>query len=184
MSDVQLGLAIGGVTFALVGVWYLQANLTWARLLEVDDPRLAYDPVRDPVGWARGGAYRIRTWLARLRVRDDRTEVEQWRVRTLNRFVVWMVLSTVALFVGDAIAGQIVTFVRASFERYGPGFGTLSVIVIGSILAYYSAYLGRALIAFGNGRRPGAIELAVSIGGIVAALIGMAIFPNLDTSKP
>jgi hypothetical protein len=183
MNAIQLALLIGGLTFALLGLWYGRANRTWTRLLAADDPRLAYDPVRDPAGWARGGRYRVATWLANLRGRDERAAVEQWRVRTLNRFVVWISLSAVAFLVGGPIVGLILTFVRTAIQRYGAGFGLLSVVVLGFIFVYYSAQLGRTLIAFGNGRRPSAFELAVPLGGIVAVLIAMAILPNLDLSK-
>lgn len=184
VTAIELSLVVGGVTFVAVGLWYLRANRNWTRLLSADDPRLVYDPVRNPVGWAAGGPYRVRTWLVRLRVRDERPAVEFWRVRTLNRFVVWIGLFTFAFLAGDALVRHIATFARASIERYGSGFGILSIAVVGFILVYYSAQLGRTLFDFGNGRRPTSIELAVAVGGITAALIGMAIMPYLDLSKP
>lgn len=181
---MELTLLLTGLTFVIVGLWYLRANRNWTRLLAADDPRLAYDPIRDPVGWAVGGPYRVRTWLARLRVRDERAAVERWRVRSVNRFVVCIGLSASAFVAGGALVGHIATFARASIERYGSGFGILLVAVAGFVLVYYAAQLGRTLVDYGNGRRPTGIELAVTVAGITAALIGMAIMPNLDLSKP
>lgn len=115
---------------------------------------------------------------------DERAAVEYWRVRTVNRFIVWVGLSAFALLAGGGLVGHIATFARVSIERYGGGFGILSLAVFGFILVYYAAQVGRTLFDYGNGRRPTGIELAVAVGGVTAALIGMAIMPNLDLTKP
>jgi hypothetical protein len=184
MNTIQLGLIVGSLMFVALAPWYLRANRSWTRLLSVEDQRLAYDPVRDPGGWFSGGTFRLSTWLARLRVPDKNPEIEHWRVRTLNRFVVWLGLSAAAFLVGGELVRYVVTFARASIERFDSGFGVLLVVVVCFVLLYYSAQLARTLIDFGNGRRPTVTELAVTIAGITAALIGMAIMPSLDLSKP
>ena len=184
MTGIELSIIVGGLVFVLVGIWCVQANRNWTRLLAAEDPRLAYDPVRDPAGWVRGAGYRARTWLARLRVRDERPAVEYWRVRTVHRFVVWVGLSMLAFLVGGATIAHVAAFAEASIERYGFTFGILSVGIFGFILAYYLGQIGRTLVEFGNGRRPSMTELAVGLGGIIAALIAMAVMPHLDLSKP
>lgn len=184
MTAMGLTLLVTGLTFLVVGAWYLRANRTWTRLLAAEDPRLAYDPVRDPLGWARGGTYRVSTWLTRLRVPDGTPEVERWRVRTLNRLAVCIGACAFAFIAGGTLVGHTATFAQASVERYGSGFGILLDAVAGFVLFYYTAQLGRSLFEFGNGRRPAGIELAVAVAGISAVLIGMAIMPSLDLSKP
>ena len=178
------GLLFGAITYVLLMPWFLQANRKWSGLLAEDDPRLAYDPVREPVTWIRGGGYRVTRWLSQLFVHDARSAVELWRVRTINRFIVWVGVTTFAFLAVTPIVELITTFIRLSVERYSSGFGILSVAVFGFMLALYAARLGRAFVAFGNGQRVTAIELAVASGGIVAVLVGMAIWPNLDLSKP
>jgi hypothetical protein len=184
MTDIDLSLLVGGLTFLVVGFWYLQANRRWIALLSADDPRLANDAIRDPVGWAFGGGYRVRTWLSRLRVPDEKPEVEYWRVRTVNRFVVAISLSTVSLLAGGALARYIAISAQALFDRYDTGFAALSGVVLALMFLFYTGQLGRTLHDFGNGRRPTWIELAVALGGIAMTLVAMAVMPNLDLSKP
>lgn len=184
VTAIDLSPVVGGVTFVAVGLWYVRANRSWTRLLRSGNPGLVYDPIRDPVGWVTGGPYRVRTWLARLRVRDESPAVEYWRVRTVNRFVVWIGLFTFAFLAGDTFVRHVATFARASIERYGSGFGILSIVVFGGMLSIYSVRLGRALFEYGNGRRPTGLGLVLAVGGIALTLVGMAFMPYLDTSKP
>lgn len=184
MTDMELSLLVGGLTFVIVGFWYLEANRRWTALLRADDPTLAYDPMRDPLGWAVRGPYRVRTLLAHLRVPDERPEVEYWRVRTVNRFVVWIGLFTIAILVGGAFVRYTATSARDLLERYDTGFAVLSGIVLGLMFLYYAGHLGRTLYDYGNGRRPTWIELMLPVGGIVITLVAMAIVPTFDLSKP
>ena len=93
-------------------------------------------------------------------------------------------MSAFALFAAHSLVDHIATFILASIARYGSEFGVLLIIVFGGMLAYYAAQLGRTLFEFGSGRRPTLLELAVAFGGIAAALIGMAVMPYLNLSKP
>jgi hypothetical protein len=184
VSGTSLALVIGAITFVVIGAWSLRANRAWSQLLAAQDERLAYDPIRDPIGWARGGRYRVTTWLTRLRRPDANPTIEVWRIRTANRFVVWVALTALAFILGGALATHVTNFVRSSIDRYGSGFGLLAGGVLLFVLGYYAVQLGRSLAAFGDGRRPTLMELVVAVGGITAALIAMAVLPNLDLSKP
>lgn len=181
MTNIGLALVIG--IFVVVGAWYMRANGKWIRLLAVDDPKLAYDPARDPIGWATGGPYRVRTWLAHLRRHDERPAVEYWRIRTINRFEVWIGLSMLAFLGGDWVVRHIASFAQAMVGRFGSDFGTVGIVAFGGMLSIYSVYLGRSVVEYGNGRRPAALELAFGVVGTTITLIGMAIMPNLDLSK-
>jgi hypothetical protein len=184
MTDIEISLLVAAVAFAVVGSWYLQANRRWTALLSAEDPGLLSDAVRDPAGWALGSGYRVSTLLSRLRVPDERPEVEFWRVRTINRFVVWISLLIVSILAGGAFVRYVATSARALQDRYDTGFAVLSGVVLALMFLYYAGHLGRTLYDFGNGRRPTSIELVVAIGGVVLTLIAMAVMPSLDLSKP
>ena len=105
----------------------------------------------------------------------DKSQLECWYRARMSAF---------ALFAAHSLVNHIATFTLASIARYGSEFGVLLIIVFGEMLAYYAAQLGRTLFEFGSGRRPTLLELAVAFGGIAAALIGMAVMPYLNLSKP
>ena len=117
VTNLAMPLVATAVTSFAPGAWFMRANRVWITMLRAEDPRLAYDPVRDPVSSVAGSRFRVSMWLTRLRSTDARPDIECWRVRTINRFAVWVCLTMAAQFASEThghVCGKLRASVRES----------------------------------------------------------------------
>jgi hypothetical protein len=166
----QLSLfAAGAVAIALVA-WFLAANQRWIRLVVDDEPDLRVDPVSDPNRWFGTAGSRLRRLLDRLRTPTTQPELDLARRQTMNRFIAFCVLAPFALF-GLPVAAAIMSFYATTEIKRGGLIGVIFLIVLAGILGYWLYRLALATLRFGNGLSYRSMEFAISIFGVVAALV-------------
>jgi hypothetical protein len=105
-----------------------------------------------------------------LRTPSSDYEIEAARVRTLRRAVAACVVGALAI-VGLPVATSVVaTFFSVEADRGGVTGVWIFVVFIG-IHAYWILRLGRAMYRYGNGGQVTAVEVALSIFGLVSAIV-------------
>ena len=172
------------VVFLSAGAWFWLANRRWILLLRSTDHRLASDALVDPRSWVATAPWRIRTILRHLRTSDADPEIESWRVRTLNRFRVWVVAAVIAITIGPWLLDGLRSTVEASLRRYSDGFGILLVVVGAGMVSYYAVRMFTAVVRWGNAEHVHAREVFLPAAGLLITLAVLAIMPSLDLRKP
>jgi hypothetical protein len=179
----MIAIAVTVVILAAIGSWFYVANRRWIAMLRDSDHRLASDPFRDPGQWAKTAQWRVGELLNRLGTEDPNPQVEFWRVRTRNRFILWVTIGLPVFLLGTLVVESLRAFVLKSVQRYSDGFGLALVAVGFAMFLYYAAYLGRVLIRYGNGENVRLRQVLFPLAGLVASLVFMAIMPTLDLRK-
>lgn len=166
----QLSLLAVGAVAIVLAAWFLAANQRWIRLVVTDEPDLRVDPVADPKRWFGTAGPRLRRLLELLRTPAGQPELDLARRQTINRLITFCVLAPIALF-GLPVAAAILSFYSTTEFKRGGLIGAIFLIVLAGVLGYWLYRLALATLRFGNGLAYRTTEFAISIFGIVAALV-------------
>jgi hypothetical protein len=174
-SSSDLALVPALMVVAILVAWYSAANFAWYRLVRAREPDIHGDAFDHPLTWVRTVHSRLRRGLALLLEKSDDEEFELWRLRTLRRLAVTLLLSPFILVLAP-ITVRVFADLATTDWRRGGLLAVGGTAVLGLILAYYSYRLTRAIYRFGNARPTTPTEFVVAILGILAAIVGAVLF--------
>lgn len=159
--------------FVAMGSWFLQANRRWIELLEAGRLDLSTDPARHPRDWALGAPSRLRALMEYLLRPDPDPEVERWRIRTINRGVVWFTAVLVVLLISRPVIRLVMDAARRLAAQSGPVFLLGLLAVVSFMIGYYLFVLGREARAFGDGQPVSRTAIVVGCVGLAVTFVGL-----------